>query len=167
MEDTKGPPMPISQIAIVVKDIHAAMEAYQQAPGWGPCQVYEHKPPALHDTHLHGEAQPYTMIGAETHVGPIVVELLQPVKGPGVDAGTVGRWRNRPLLAGDGLGGPADGSLAPARLSAGRQDANASRVHTAATAARSLVQYVAAFVLSPGSRSHILEDGLSNASSVT
>ena len=48
-------PMPISQIAIVVKDIHAAMEAYQQALGWGPWNVYEHKPPALHHTHLHGQ----------------------------------------------------------------------------------------------------------------
>ena len=77
-------PMPISQIGIVVKDIHAAMEAYQQALGWGPWNVYEHKPPALHDTHLHGQEQPYTMIGAETHVGPIVVELLQPVEGPSI-----------------------------------------------------------------------------------
>jgi methylmalonyl-CoA/ethylmalonyl-CoA epimerase len=74
-------PMPISQIGIVVKDIHAAMEAYHKALGWGPWNVYEHKPPALHDTHLHGQEQDYTMLGAETHVGPIVVELLQPVEG--------------------------------------------------------------------------------------
>ena len=77
-------PMPISQIAIVVKDIHAAMEAYQQALGWGPWNVYEHKPPALHHTHLHGKEQDYTMIGAETHVGPIVVELIQPGEGPSI-----------------------------------------------------------------------------------
>jgi hypothetical protein len=77
-------PLPISQIAIVVEDIHAAMEAYHQALGWGPWQVYEHKPPALHHTHLHGQEQEFTMIGAETHVGPIVVELLQPVDGPSI-----------------------------------------------------------------------------------
>jgi methylmalonyl-CoA/ethylmalonyl-CoA epimerase len=77
-------PMPISQIAIVVNDIHAAMEAYQKALGWGPWNVYEHKPPSLHHTELHGEAQPYTMIGAETHVGPIVVELILPVEGPSI-----------------------------------------------------------------------------------
>jgi methylmalonyl-CoA/ethylmalonyl-CoA epimerase len=77
-------PMPISQIAIVVKDIHAAMEAYRKALGWGPWNVYEHKPPSLHDTELHGKAVPYTMLGAETHVGPIVVELLQPVEGPSI-----------------------------------------------------------------------------------
>ena len=77
-------PMPISQIAIVVKDIHAAMEAYHKALGWGPWNVYVYKPPALHDTHLHGREQDYTMLGAETHVGPIVVELLQPVEGPSI-----------------------------------------------------------------------------------
>ena len=60
------------------------MEAYHKALGWGPWNVYEHKPPALHDTHLHGREQDYTMLGAETHVGPIVVELLQPVEGPSI-----------------------------------------------------------------------------------
>jgi methylmalonyl-CoA/ethylmalonyl-CoA epimerase len=84
MMDQPKEPMPISQIAIVVKDIRAAMRAYHQALGWGPWNVYEHKPPALHDTELHGEPTPYTMIGAETHVGPIVVELLQPVEGPSI-----------------------------------------------------------------------------------
>lgn len=77
-------PLPISQIAIVVKDIAAAMEAYHTALGWGPWNVYEHQPPLLHHTELHGEAREYTMIGAETHVGPIVVELLQPVEGPSI-----------------------------------------------------------------------------------
>jgi methylmalonyl-CoA/ethylmalonyl-CoA epimerase len=74
----------ISQIAIVVRDIDAALEAYHRALGWGPWNVYEHKPPALHDTYLHGEPVEYTMIGAEAHVGDIVVELLQPVEGPSI-----------------------------------------------------------------------------------
>ena len=72
---------PISQIAIVVKDIDEALERYHRALGWGPWNVYEHKPPALHDTYLHGKPTHFTMIGAETHVGPIVVELLQPDEG--------------------------------------------------------------------------------------
>lgn len=77
-------PMPISQIAIVVKDIDEALERYHRALGWGPWNIYEHKPPSLHDTYLHGEATDFTMIGAETHVGEIVVELLQPVDGPSI-----------------------------------------------------------------------------------
>ena len=75
---------PISQIAIVVKDIDEALERYHKALGWGPWNVYEHKPPALHDTYLHGKPTHFTMIGAETHVGPIVVELLQPEEGPSI-----------------------------------------------------------------------------------
>ena len=38
---------PISQIAIVVRDIDEALERYHRALGWGPWNVYEHKPPAL------------------------------------------------------------------------------------------------------------------------
>jgi methylmalonyl-CoA/ethylmalonyl-CoA epimerase len=77
-------PLPISQIAIVVRDIDEALERYHRILGWGPWNVYEHKPPSLHDTYLHGERTDFTMIGAETHVGPIVVELLQPGDGPSI-----------------------------------------------------------------------------------
>jgi methylmalonyl-CoA/ethylmalonyl-CoA epimerase len=77
-------PLPISQIAIVVRDIDKALEHYHRALGWGPWNVYEHKPPALHDTYLHGQATEFTMIGAETHVGELVVELLQPEDGPSI-----------------------------------------------------------------------------------
>jgi Glyoxalase/Bleomycin resistance protein/Dioxygenase superfamily len=81
---TASEPLPISQIAIVVRDIDEALERYHQALGWGPWNIYEHKPPALHDTYLHGKPTDFTMIGAETHVGPIVVELLQPDQGPSI-----------------------------------------------------------------------------------
>lgn len=77
-------PLPISQIAIVVREIDEALERYHRALGWGPWNVYEHKPPALHHTYLHGKPTNFTMIGAETHVGSIVVELLQPVDGPSI-----------------------------------------------------------------------------------
>jgi methylmalonyl-CoA/ethylmalonyl-CoA epimerase len=77
-------PLPISQIAIVVRDIDDALEKYHRVLGWGPWNVYEHKPPALHDTYLRGKPTHFTMIGAETHVGPIVVEFLQPVEGPSI-----------------------------------------------------------------------------------
>ena len=77
-------PLPISQIAVVVRDIDDALEKYTRVLGWGPWNVYEHRPPSLHDTYLHGEPTEYTMIGAETHVGPIVVELLHPAAGPSI-----------------------------------------------------------------------------------
>jgi catechol 2,3-dioxygenase-like lactoylglutathione lyase family enzyme len=77
-------PLSISQIAIVVHDIDDALEKYTRILGWGPWNVYEHKPPSLHDTYLHGEPVEYTMLGAEAHVGPIDVELIEPVDGPSI-----------------------------------------------------------------------------------
>ena len=84
LPDAPSVPMPISQIAIVVRNIDEALERYHRALGWGPWNIYEHRPPALHDTYLHGQPAEFTMLGAETHVGEIVVELLQPVDGPSI-----------------------------------------------------------------------------------
>ena len=72
----------ITQVGLVVRDLQATMEAYHRALGWGPWYVYEHKPPALHDLRLHGEPVEFSMLGAETQVGPIAFELLQPLEGP-------------------------------------------------------------------------------------
>jgi methylmalonyl-CoA/ethylmalonyl-CoA epimerase len=83
-EHPRSDALPISQIAIVVHDIEEMLEKYHRVLGWGPWNVYEHKPPALHDTYLRGERVDFTMIGAEAHVGPIVVELIQPLEGPSI-----------------------------------------------------------------------------------
>jgi methylmalonyl-CoA/ethylmalonyl-CoA epimerase len=77
-------PLSISQIAIVVKDMDDALEKYHRVLGWGPWNVYEHTPPSLHDTYVRGEPVEYTMLGAECHVGPVDVELLQPLEGPSI-----------------------------------------------------------------------------------
>jgi methylmalonyl-CoA/ethylmalonyl-CoA epimerase len=77
-------PLPISQIAIVVNDIEEALERYHRVMGWGPWNVYRHEPPALHDTYLRGKPTHYTMIGAEAHVGSVMVELIQPLEGPSI-----------------------------------------------------------------------------------
>ena len=77
-------PYPISQIAIVVWDLDAALERYHRALGWGPWNIYRHEPPSLHHTTLRGEDVEYSMLGAECHVGPVDVELLQPLEGPSI-----------------------------------------------------------------------------------
>ena len=51
-------PLPITQIAFVVRDIDQALENFNRTLGWGPWNIYEHKPPALHDTYLRGEPTP-------------------------------------------------------------------------------------------------------------
>jgi hypothetical protein len=76
--------LPITQIAVVVKDLRKTMEMYHKALGWGPWSVYEHKPPLLHSTELRGKPTPFTMLGAEVQAGLIVFELLQPLDGPSI-----------------------------------------------------------------------------------
>lgn len=74
----------ISQIAVVCHNLQRTMEMYTKLLGWGPWNVYRHEPPRLHDTIVRGEQVGYTMLGAETHVGEMGFELLQPLEGPSI-----------------------------------------------------------------------------------
>jgi hypothetical protein len=79
-----GRPLGISQIAVVVNDLQKTMEQYTKLLGWGPWSVYRHEPPRLHQTTMRGASVDYTMLGAETHVGEMGFELLQPLEGPSI-----------------------------------------------------------------------------------
>src|SRR5215471_15676912 len=79
-----GRPLEISQIAVVCNDLQKTMEQYTKLLGWGPWNVYRHEPPRLHDTQLRGEPTDFTMLGAETHIGEMGFELLQPIEGPSI-----------------------------------------------------------------------------------
>jgi methylmalonyl-CoA/ethylmalonyl-CoA epimerase len=68
----------INQIGIVVRDLDRSMAQYHEMLGWGPWDVFEYEAPWLHDTEIRGEAREYTMLGAETMVGDLVVELIEP-----------------------------------------------------------------------------------------
>ena len=74
----------ISQIGLVVRDLEKTMKTYTDLLGWGPWNVYEHKAPQLHDTHLHGKPATYSMLCAETMVGDLCVELIQPLEGDNI-----------------------------------------------------------------------------------
>jgi methylmalonyl-CoA/ethylmalonyl-CoA epimerase len=76
--------MRITQVAVVVKDLRKAMEAYTKIMGWQPWSVYEHKPPILHHTELHSKPANYSMLGAEVHCNPIDFEILQPLEGASI-----------------------------------------------------------------------------------
>jgi len=78
------PGMRITQVAVVVRNLRKTMEAYHKLMGWGPWSVYEHKPPVLHHTMLHGKEVRYSMLGAEVHCDPIDFELLEPLDGPSI-----------------------------------------------------------------------------------
>lgn len=84
MKGSIPPGMRISQVAVVVKDLRKTMEAYTKIMGWKPWSVYEHKPPILHHTMLHGKPETFSMLGAEVHCNPIDFEILQPLEGPSI-----------------------------------------------------------------------------------
>jgi len=77
-------PIPISQVALVVIDLEKSMREYTETMGWGPWNIYEYKPPRIHDIVVRGKPQEFTWIGAETPVGATYVELLQPLQGPSI-----------------------------------------------------------------------------------
>ena len=77
-------PMKITQIAVVVRDIEAALKMYTQTLGWGPWSVFDYKPPLLHDTRVKDEPVEFRMIGAEASVDGLGFELIQPVSGPSI-----------------------------------------------------------------------------------
>jgi methylmalonyl-CoA/ethylmalonyl-CoA epimerase len=79
-----GRQLKISQIAVVVHDLQKTMEQYVNLLGWGPWNVYRHEPPHLHHTELAGQPAEYSMLGAETHVGDMGFELLQPLEGKSI-----------------------------------------------------------------------------------
>ena len=81
---TPRTPMAISQIAVVVRDMEKSLKDYTDNLGWGPWSVFDYKPPLLPDTYVRGEPVEFRMIGAETHVGDLGFELIQPVSGPSI-----------------------------------------------------------------------------------
>lgn len=77
-------PLPVSQVALIVKDLEKSMREYSETVGWGPWTIYEYEPPRIHDTVVRGKPSEFTWIGAETSVGNTYVELLQPLEGPSI-----------------------------------------------------------------------------------
>ena len=77
-------PMKITQIAVVVRDIEAALKTYTETLDWGPWSVFDYKPPLLHDTRVKDEPVEYRIIGAEASVDGLGFELIQPVSGPSI-----------------------------------------------------------------------------------
>jgi methylmalonyl-CoA/ethylmalonyl-CoA epimerase len=77
-------PMKITQAAVVVRDIGAALKTCTETLGWGPWSVFGCKPPLLHDTPVKGEPAECRMIGAGASVDGLGFEPIQPVSGPSI-----------------------------------------------------------------------------------
>ena len=79
-----GRQLMISQVAVVVTRSREDDGAVHEAPGLGPV---ERLPPRAAAPARHRRARrsvDYTMLGAETHVGDVGFELLQPLTGPSI-----------------------------------------------------------------------------------
>lgn len=71
----------VTQVAVVVRDLEAAMAAYGRVFGWGPWRVYDFTELPHTDTTVRGEPVDYTMRTAVTRVGGLDLELVEPGEG--------------------------------------------------------------------------------------
>lgn len=69
----------VNQIALVVRDLDAAMRHYWELLGVGPWKVYTYGTPLVRDMTYRGKPQEFRMRIALAQVGAMVVELIQPL----------------------------------------------------------------------------------------
>jgi len=81
---TQAQPLPMTQVAVVARDLRKTIRMYHKMLGWGPWNVYVLKPPRHHHTTIRGKPVHYTMQIAETHVGLLGFEVIEPLEGPSI-----------------------------------------------------------------------------------
>jgi catechol 2,3-dioxygenase-like lactoylglutathione lyase family enzyme len=74
----------IDQVAVVVRDLDAAMREYVEKIGIGPWDVYTYGPHRMHTMTYRGRQHPYVMKLALAFSGPTMYELIESVEGPSV-----------------------------------------------------------------------------------
>lgn len=74
----------VDQIALVVRDLDAAVRRYWETLGVGPWRMYTYGPPLVREMTYRGRAQEYRMRLALAQVGSLVIELLQPLSGDNI-----------------------------------------------------------------------------------
>jgi len=76
----------IAQIALVVKDLDETVREWSDRFGVGPWSFYTYGPPLVQRMTRHGQPTEYTMRIALANVGPMRIELIEPVEGDTVYA---------------------------------------------------------------------------------
>ena len=74
----------VDQVAVVVRDLDAAVAEYTRCLGVGPWWVGTYAPPKLTDMWIRGEAVAYSMRIALAWTGETLWELIQPLDGPSI-----------------------------------------------------------------------------------
>lgn len=75
---------PVKQVAMVVRDLDAAVRSYWERFGIGPWTGYTLEPPRLKDMTYHGEAAEFSLRHALGWSGDVQLELVQPLEGPSI-----------------------------------------------------------------------------------
>lgn len=76
----------IAQVAIVVEDLDEAVENYWRMFGIGPWHIYTYGKPLVKEMTYHGEPSEYKMRVALSYLGPMRIELIEPLEGDTVYA---------------------------------------------------------------------------------
>lgn len=76
----------IAQVALIVEDLDKAMEAYWKLFGIGPWHVYTYGKPLVKEMSYRGQPAEYRMRLALSWIGPLRIELIQPLEGDTVYA---------------------------------------------------------------------------------
>jgi catechol 2,3-dioxygenase-like lactoylglutathione lyase family enzyme len=71
----------IAQVGFVVKDLEASVEAYHRLFGIGPWHFYTYGKPLVKRMTRHGRPTEYRMRVALSWLGPLRIELIQPLEG--------------------------------------------------------------------------------------
>src|SRR5438067_83493 len=80
-------PFPIAkfnQVAMVVRDLDAAVRAYWERFGIGPWRFFTFGPDTVREMSYRGKAQSYSMRLAFAFQGELQLELIEPVDGPSI-----------------------------------------------------------------------------------
>ncbi len=76
----------VAQVGIVVKDLQAAVEQYWKLFGVGPWSFYTYGKPLVKKMSYRGRPAEYRMRIALANIGPLRIELIQPLEGDTVYA---------------------------------------------------------------------------------
>ena len=74
----------VQQVAVVVRDLDAALAEYSERLGIGPWWVSLYGPPRLTEMRIRGIETPYSMKLAIAWTGETMWELIEPVDGPSI-----------------------------------------------------------------------------------
>ena len=74
----------IALIIMVVKDLQKTMESYWNILGIGPWNIWTFKAPFTSEMTYHGKPSPHSWKMAAAKVGPISIQLSQPLEGDSI-----------------------------------------------------------------------------------